>query len=288
MDTNNNIYQNNFQPFNTPEPELEIEKSELEKEYIDKIENIINEPLLENIKKQRAPNGSLTKTLTKWEQDDIDRIKEAIKKYTQPLKSLKARDAVESDTRILVTDMLWDAFGLDKYSDLRTEQVIAKEFADYVIQIDGKQHAIVEAKRVGVTLKEAHLKQAKQYAVNEGIEWIILTNGQVWQVYCLVPGLPVIHEKILEFDILSEEHTLDEKAERMALISKESLKRGRLDDYKKKVNARSPKVLLEVIMSEDVINTLKREIKRKTGINLLPEEIIKTLQKQIIREDILD
>ena len=238
--------------------------------------------------RKRAANGYVPKTLAKWEQEDLDRIKEAIKKYAKPLEMLKARDAAESDTRILITDVLCDAFGLDKYSDLRTEQLIAKEFADYVIQIDGKQHAIVEAKRVGLVLKDTHFKQAKQYAVNEGIEWIILTNGQVWQVYCLTAGLPVVHEKILEFDILSQEHSIDEKAERMALITKESLKRGRLDEYRKKVNARSPKVLLEALFTEDVINLIKKEVRRDTGIVLTPEEIVKTLRKQIIRDDLLD
>lgn len=42
------------------------------------------------------------------------------------------------------------------------------------------------------------------YAVNEGVEWMILTNGQVWQVWHLTSGLPVVVDLALEIDLLSD------------------------------------------------------------------------------------
>ncbi len=39
-----------------------------------------------------------------------------------------------------------------------------------------------------VALRRPH----RQGRVNEGIEWLILTNGVVWQVYHLTGGLPVV------------------------------------------------------------------------------------------------
>jgi hypothetical protein len=42
------------------------------------------------------------------------------------------------------------------------------------------------------------------YAVNEGVEWMILTNGQVWQVWHLTAGLPVVLDIALEVDILGD------------------------------------------------------------------------------------
>jgi predicted type IV restriction endonuclease len=38
-------------------------------------------------------------------------------------------------------------------------------------------------KRVATNLSTRHLRQVETYAVNEGVEYIILTNGSVWQVY---------------------------------------------------------------------------------------------------------
>jgi predicted type IV restriction endonuclease len=43
--------------------------------------------------------------------------------------------------------------------------------------------AFVEVKRVAQKLTESHLSQVLAYAVNHGLAWMLLTNGQVWQAY---------------------------------------------------------------------------------------------------------
>jgi hypothetical protein len=55
------------------------------------------------LKARRAP---------KWETDARDRLKTAIRRYSKPLADLVARDANEGDTRLLVTDFLYDGLGL--------------------------------------------------------------------------------------------------------------------------------------------------------------------------------
>ena len=57
--------------------------------------------------------------------------------------------------------------------------------------IDRELVAFIEVKRVATRLSTRHLRQVEMYAVNEGVEWIILTNGSVWQVYHITGGLPV-------------------------------------------------------------------------------------------------
>ncbi len=49
------------------------------------------------------------------------------------------------------------------------------------------------------------------YAVNEGVEWLILTNGQVWQVFHVTGGLPVLIDLAFEVDLLGPD-TLANKA----------------------------------------------------------------------------
>src|SRR3954462_6387928 len=72
----------------------------------------------------------------KWEIAARERMKGAIKRFSKPLADLVARDANEGDTRLLVTDMLCDGFGFDKYSELTTEYRVKGEFADYGIRLD--------------------------------------------------------------------------------------------------------------------------------------------------------
>jgi hypothetical protein len=61
---------------------------------------------------------------------------------------LVARDANEGDTRLLVTHLLCDGLGFDKYADLTTEYQVKGEFADYGSRIDRDLVAFIEVKRV--------------------------------------------------------------------------------------------------------------------------------------------
>ena len=65
--------------------------------------------------------------------------------------------------------------------------------------------AFIEVKRVATKLSTRHLRQVEMYAVNEGVEWIILTNGAAWQVYHITGGLPVAIDLALEVDLLGDE-----------------------------------------------------------------------------------
>jgi predicted type IV restriction endonuclease len=129
---------------------------------------------------------------SQWEADARTRIRGAVRRFNKPLIDLVARDANEGDTRLLITDFLCDGLGYDKYEDLTTEYQVKGEFADYGIRIEKQLVALIEVKRCTQKLGVKHLRQVQMYAVNEGVEWMILTNGQVWQVYHMTGGLPVI------------------------------------------------------------------------------------------------
>ncbi len=137
------------------------------------------------------PKKGPARQVPKWEADARDRVRAAVRRFARPLAELIARDANEGDTRLLVTDFLCDGLGYDKYEDLTTEYQVKGEFADYGVRIAKQVVAFIEVKRCTTKLGARHLRQVEMYAVNEGVEWMILTNGQVWQAWHLTPGLPV-------------------------------------------------------------------------------------------------
>jgi len=51
------------------------------------------------------------------------RLSAAIKRFQPVVASAKSRDANESDTVIIVTDMLSEVFGYDKYSEITSEML---------------------------------------------------------------------------------------------------------------------------------------------------------------------
>jgi hypothetical protein len=144
------------------------------------------------------------RTAPKWEAEARDRVRTSVRRFAKPLADLIARDANEGDTRLLVTDFLCEGLGYDKYENLTTEYQVKGEFADYGVRIDKQLVAFIEVKRCTTKLGAKHLRQVEMYAVNEGVEWMILTNGQVWQVWHLTAGLPVVIDLALEVNLLGE------------------------------------------------------------------------------------
>lgn len=68
----------------------------------------------------------------------FERISSGVKKFQPILTSAKARDVNESDTVVIITDLLSEVFGYDKYSEITTKHIIKKTFCDLAIKIDGK------------------------------------------------------------------------------------------------------------------------------------------------------
>jgi predicted type IV restriction endonuclease len=221
----------------------------------------------------------------KWEIEARDRVKAAIRRYAKPLADLIARDANEGDTRLLVTDFLCEALGYDKYEDLTTEYQVKGEFADYGVRIDKQLVAFIEVKRCAQRLSEKHLRQVEMYAVNEGVEWCILTNGQTWQVWHLTGGLPVVMDMALEVDLLGESG-LAHKADQMYFLTREAFKRHQIDELWKQKVATSPKSLASILLSESVTEAVRKELRRASGQHLDTAEIARLLRETVIRPEV--
>lgn len=222
----------------------------------------------------------------KWETETRDRLRSAIRKLSKPLQDLIDRDANEGDTRHFVTDILVDGLGYDKYEDLTTEYQVKGDFADYGVRIDKQLAAFVEVKRCTQRLGEKHLKQAQSYAVNEGVEWIILTNGQTWQAYHVTGGLPVSVDLAFEVDLLGEQ-TLGERVDQLFYLSRESFKRRQIDELWEQIHATSPQALARVILSDVVVESIRKEIRRQHKQKVEPAELTQLLESTVIRPECL-
>ncbi|TFD12153.1 MULTISPECIES: type I restriction enzyme HsdR N-terminal domain-containing protein [unclassified Cryobacterium] len=227
-------------------------------------------------------------SVPKWEQDARDQIRAAIRKFAKPLADLVARDANEGDTRLLVTDMLCYGLGYDKFDDLTTEFAVRGEFADYGVRIDKQLVAFIEVKRAAQKLNARHLRQVETYAVKEGLEWIILTNGQVWQAYHVMAatGQQVATHLAFEIDLLSDE-TVAKKADGLFYLHRMALKKGLIDDLWKRKAATSATALAAILLSMPVLDAARKEIRRSSGYNPEPDELARIIRGEVVRLDLL-
>jgi len=222
--------------------------------------------------------------MPKWEAETKDRIRATIRKFSKPLADLVARDANEADTRMFITDFLSDALGYDKFNDLATEYRVRGEFADYGLRIDKQLVAFVESKRATTKLTTKHLHQVQLYAVNEGVEWVILTNGAEWEVYHITGGLPVVVDLAFSVNLLGPEPQ-GQKTDLMFYISREALKKRLIDELWQAKAATSPKVLASAILSEKILKELRLEVRRVTGHNADEAELARLLKETVIRPE---
>jgi predicted type IV restriction endonuclease len=135
-----------------------------------------------------------------------ERLAAGLKRFQPILGSALSRDVNESDTSMIVTDMLAEVFGYDKYNEVTRELTIRGTHCDLATRIDGKYQMLIEVKAIGLDLKDAHVKQAVDYAANQGVEWVALTNGAVWRVFRVIFGKPIDTELVLDFDFLTLNH----------------------------------------------------------------------------------
>lgn len=242
------------------------------------------EPQLESGAKPPIPKR--TATTPRWETEGRERLKAAVRKFSKPLADLVQRDANEGDTRLLVTDFLCDGLGYDKYEDLTTEYQVKGEFADYGVRIDRQLVAFIEVKRCATRLNAKHLRQVQSYAVNEGVEWMLLTNGSVWQAWHLTGGLPVSMDLALEVDLLDDTPAA-KRLDSLFYLSKESFKRRQIDELWQRVMATSPESLARGVLSAPVLEALRKELRRVTGHRPTIEELEAGLLGKVIRPECL-
>lgn len=201
----------------------------------------------------------------------------------------RARDVSEADTVTLVKDLLAEVFGYDKYGELTSEHAIRGTYCDLAIRIDEKLAELIEVKAVGISLEDRHVKQVVDYAANEGIEWVILTNGITWRLYNVVFAKPIDKKLIAEIDLSAIDCRQDAHRELLFLFTREGFKRGAQVQMRDRQDATSRYVLSALILNNDaVLGAIRRELRRVVEVNVDEADIASVLRDQVIKRDALE
>jgi predicted type IV restriction endonuclease len=208
------------------------------------------------------------------------RLVDGLKKFQPILAAARSRDVNESDTVVLVTDILSEVLGYEKYTEITSEHMIRGTFCDLAVHVDGDLAMLLEVKAIGLDLKDQHTKQAVDYAANKGCDWVTLTNGVEWRVYQVIFGKPIDKELIAQVDLCTLNHRTPADLEVLWAISKEGWRKSRLSEYAAQQQALSRFAIGAAVLSEPVLAVLRRELRRMS-----PEARIDTAQ---IREILLD
>jgi len=218
-----------------------------------------------------------------------DRLTTGLKKFQPILAAAKAHDVSEADTVTIVRDILAEVFGYDKFAEITAEHSIRGTYCDLAIKIDEKVQTLLEGKAVNHELKDSHVKQAIDYAANQGTEWVILTNGLLWWVYRVVFSQPIDKERVVEFDFCALNPKDDDHLALLFLLTKEGWGKSALPDYHNQMQAMSKFVLGATILSDPVVDVVRREVRRVfPDVKIDKEQMRKAILEVVLKRDIVE
>ncbi len=216
-----------------------------------------------------------------------DRLVKQIPRFQKILSSAKNRDINESDTVIIIMDMLENVFGFDKYTEITSEHAIKGTFCDLAVKIDGSIKYLIEAKAIGLDLKENHLRQAVNYGANEGIQWVVLTNGIDWQIHRIKFEVPISSELVarLNFDELSTRN--QDHLGQVFLLCRQGIKKQAIEDFHERAQIVNRYMIGALAQSDVVVAIIRREIRKvATGLKIDTGEILELMKEGVLKRDV--
>lgn len=221
-----------------------------------------------------------------------DRLIAGLKKFQPIIRKAQAKDINESDTVTIISDILSDVFGYDKYTEITSEFAIKKTFCDLAIKLDGKPKLLIEAKAAGLDLKEQHIKQAVDYGANAGIEWVVLTNSVMWKVYNISFGKPVNAELVYDFDLTAINPKKQNELEMVYYLTREAMTKGNktyLDEFHTQQQLVNKFTISQILLTDAALDMVRRSLRKMSpDAKVSNDEIAHILLDEIIKRDVLD
>jgi hypothetical protein len=219
-----------------------------------------------------------------------ERITGGIKRYQGILAEAKRRDISESDTAVIVGDMLADVLGYKKYVDITTEFAIRNTYVDLAVKVGEDVRFLIEVKPIGVAeLKEGHVKQAIDYGANQGIEWVVLTNAAMWRVYKINFQQPIDKALVFELDLLTASPRNPEILEWLYTLSREGFTQSSMTALLQQRQATSKFSVAAILLSDTVVTAARRELRRCFPEVRIEDEVLRSvIEHEALKREVVD
>lgn len=219
----------------------------------------------------------------------LDRFKENLSKIQKVIEQAKSRDINESDTVVIVTDVLTSIFGYDKYTEITHEYAIKNTYCDLAIKLEGTLKFLIEVKAIGITLADKHYQQALDYGANNGTEWIILTNALNWKIYKVKFEKPIKTDLVCDFSILDLKVKNQNDIDKLFILCKEGLKKNAIDEFTQHRMVVNKYYIGAILKSDVVFDVTKKEIKKINPlVKVDDEEVNALITNEVLKRELID
>jgi len=198
-------------------------------------------------------------------------ITRELKSYLPHLLQAQKDNLNEADTLQRIVMFFKDVLGYDAFTEISREVEVKCKYVDLAIKIEGAVKLFVEVKAAGKKLRDRHVVQGEVYAAEGNITWLLLTNGVEWNLYHLTIDEGVDVERVFSVTLAPE--TLDESAEKLALIHRTSVKSGAHEKFWEHQTALSPATIGKAVFTEDVLRHIRKEIHQRQEVLIDIEDL---------------
>lgn len=205
----------------------------------------------------------------------------ALRNYRSKFLVKKYENLDESATRIMINHFLTEVLGFVQLDEIKTEYAIKGTYADYVIQLQKTKKLVIEVKSIQIDISDQHLRQAVGYAANEGIDWVLLTNGRQFELYKVIFSKPINCKKVFSCNLLDNKE-LNSSIDLFFLITKTSFESKSIDKFWTKFQNLESTNFAKFLYSIEIVKILRRKLKEKTDITFSDDDIIDAIHKVIV------
>lgn len=212
-----------------------------------------------------------------------------IPKFKKVLEGARKRDVNESDTVTIVTDMLEQVFGFDKYTEITREFKTQGLRCDFAIKSGEDIEYLLEVKAIGSELKNAHLKQAVNYAAQEGIKWAMLTNGINWEIHRVDCVEKVSHKRLFDFNFLELNPKSKDHQQMLFLLCRRGVEEDLITDYYEYKQSVNRYTVGAILLTDPVVSSVRREIRKmKAGLMVGTDDIKEMISSEVLKRDLIE
>ena len=148
---------------------------------------------------------------------------------------------------------------------------------------------LIEVKAIGIELKDAHVKQAIDYAANEGIESVVLTNGAQWRVYKVHFGQPIEKILVCELDAIGTSARSPDVLACFGNLSREGFSKGSVAEFLLQKQVTNKFTVAAVLQTDFILEVLRREIRRmSSGVKVEVDYLRSLLREEVLKRDLVD
>jgi len=194
-----------------------------------------------------------------------------LKKYLPYLLQARTDNLNEADTVQHLVKVFEDVFGYDAMTEITREKQVKDRFVDVAVKVDGAIRFLIEVKSASTTLRERHVEQASNYAANDNIRWVLLTNGVAWHLYHLTFEEGIDKELVFSVDLASM--PIDQASDILGILHRQAIRKGEHEAYWAHRLALNPASIAKSLFCEEVIRFMRRDIRRRESILIDEEDI---------------